>query len=308
MGAVSNWQAVLGEGGGWHSYLWALRKFEEFTGKKANQLIADRDGEIVSLNKEERLKTDNLVISFHQWMRSKKYLPGTCNMAYNAIRSFYSANDVPLTKKKPKTFKGTPEKLSMPIRIEDIPRMISAANSDIKKATICFLAESGCRPSILTALKVGDIHLPSDVAIINIPAVLRNYRGENVNKTQISHRICVTHRTLTYLAKSISTRKAKSSDQLFPFSIRTINNIVEEAARKLNLKKITPRSFRKTFNDAAIAAKIPYELKEFLLGHKIDPTQAAYFSPESPIIKNEMVKSYNKIIDNLGENTWREEL
>lgn len=299
---VDKWKTALGESGGWRSYCWALKKYCEFTGKTPDQLIAERDREVISESKEERIKADNTVIEFYQWMRSQKYLPGTCTTAYNAVRSFYAANDVALTKKKPKTFKGTPEKPSDPVKLEDIPRLVEAAETDERKAVISFLAESGCRPSILTALKVRDIQsqLGENIAVIKIPATLRNYRGENVNKAQVAHKICVTKKTLAYLAKTIKNRKVNLNSQLFPMCIRTINYIVEDAAKKIGVENISPRSFRKTFNDTAIAMKIGDEIKEFLMGHKIESPKAAYFSAESPLVKKEIIESYSKIVSNLG--------
>jgi integrase/recombinase XerD len=207
---------------------------------------------------------------------------------------------------------------------EEVAKIIDAAPSIRDKALIAFLAQSGQRRVIVTALKYG--HIRKDLGrerfpvIVGVPAKLLDVHGVNVNKIRRPYRFAIGYDACVYIREMIEERKRcgeEITDEswLFrsyaslrggkmpmrmrkdepgpPLSASAIVKIVDNAAKRAGLQEkrgkiseIHPHTFRRYFNMRLQEAGIDPILRDFLLGHKL-PYEGAYDKYTAEYIRRE---------------------
>lgn len=127
---------------------------------------------------------------------------------YQALRSFFRTNRV-IIGRKPRTFRSVVE--YEPRRLytqEEVAWLVDTANNLRNKALITFLAQSGQRVSIVVSLKIRHIELSqSSPIVIDIPAIIRNKQGFNVNKAQTAYKLAIGEDTKVYLKLSARAKR-----------------------------------------------------------------------------------------------------
>ena len=126
---------------------------------------------------------------------------------YQAVRSFYGSNRVVLGR-KPRTFRASVEFEPRRLYTQDeVALLVDAASNVRDEALITFLAQRGQRVGVVSSLKLQHIDLEqSSPLVIEVPPILRNKHGVNVNKAQILYSFAVGHDTKMYLELMIQDR------------------------------------------------------------------------------------------------------
>lgn len=186
------------------NYKYYLRKFMEFSGWNPNQILvlARTDSKSVHVKMKE----------FWYKMKDKERLASnTRASAYRAVRSFLFWHDVPVGR-TPREFRGNVQyEAYRVLQPQDISMMIDYARSARDQALITFLAQSGQRVGILTALKYGHVQdqLEHGVnpVIIGVTPQMIGQQGVNVNKGRVMYRFAIGREAAGFLRIALNHRR-----------------------------------------------------------------------------------------------------
>lgn len=314
--SLERWFANLPNLGTRRVYLPALKKFVEFTGRKPDELV--------ELGKKNREDAHHLLKMFYNSLT----LASTSRMRiYQTIRSFYRANGVILGK-KPRTYRNVVEYEPRRLYSQDeVAWLVDSADNTRDKALITFLAQSGQRVSVVVNLKMRHVtfNQPSPV-IVDVPAVLRNKHGVNVNKAQVPYQFAFGEDTKIYLALMIDERrkrgepldmeswlfrskskrlaekkirKIKLSEPGSPLSISQVGNIIRNAASKRGVQQkfgkrylFHPHGFRRYWKHQMRMGRVSSDLLNYMMGHVL-PFAGAYDRWTVEDIKNAYKRAEN---------------
>lgn len=210
-------------------YSHALERFVSFAGKSSDELV--------DLGKESAENAHDLLKMFYN---SLNLASNTKMTEYQALRSFYRANGVVLSR-KPRTYRAVVEYEPRRLYSQDeVAWLVDTADNIRDKALITFLAQSGQRVSVVVSLRIRNIDLsqPSPI-IVDVPAVLRNKHGVNVNKAQTPYQFALGEDSKVYLKLMIQERSERG-ELLTPESwlFRSCSErIAEREVRKVKLSK-----------------------------------------------------------------------
>ncbi len=314
------------------SYLLWLSRFLLWTGKDPDSLIAEA--------KVDPSGMHDLLKTFYNHLLEQGLSSNSAILAYQALRSFYRWNNISLGR-APRSFKGRVEYASSYVLSqEDVARMVEACESLRDQALIAFLAQSGQRCGVITALKLKHVRKGLERGgyplIIDVPPILRNDKGVNVNKLGEAYRFAVGKDTITLLREMLKERRsfgeplddeswlfrsystvkeglqkpvrASKAERGRPLTTAAIREIVHEAARKAKIQRraspkryeIYPHTFRRYWNMRMQEAGLSEDLREFMLGHRL-PYDGAYSKWYPEAIKREWkaknVEKYISIFD-----------
>ena len=302
------------------SYLLMLKKFVDWTD-------LDPDTLIVKARKNQSYIHSRMKEYYNMLIGEGKSLK-TAILAYQSLRSFFRWNDIVLGR-TPRSFKGRVEYESTHVLTpEEIAKMVDVCSTIRDKCLIVFLAQSGQRSGILTALKLRHVKhgLDKDESplIIEVPAILRDKKGLNVNKLGEAYRFAVGKDTIKCLRKMVEERmengepldddswlfrsysktkivkgrkvlvRMSKMEKGKPITSTTIREIVDEAASKAKIQakasekryEIHPHIFRRYWNMRMQEAGLSEDLRNFMLGHKL-PYDGAYSKWYPDAIKRE---------------------
>jgi len=262
-------------------YLYYLNLYSKFLNMNPDEIIEERMRHLQSPNPQIKSNHDFKVQEFARWLRERGASPNTVSVAVAAVKSFYRYNYGNLVIKQPRTevvnirHVPTREEISMVVNDPSLKRWV--------RAWIVAQAQSGLSLKELRSIPPRLIlkYIESEEPLIIIPM----YRG----KEHVDFHAVFGRDSCILLREYI--RVQRPSDILFPYSERTIQLAVRETFRRIG-KYVTPHSFRKFFSTTLkTAAKmgdvrgLTFELIEYWMGHKLNPTLKAYFVPPREIQK-----------------------
>jgi integrase len=94
-------------------------------------------------------------------------------------------------------------------------QLVDEANNPRDKALITFLAQSGQRIGVTTSLRLRHIDLDQPTPIIvEVPAIIRNHKGLNVNKAQTPYHFSLGEDTAKYLRLMVKDRQDRGESKL----------------------------------------------------------------------------------------------
>ncbi len=94
-----------------------------------------------------------------------------------------------------------------------VAQLVDAADNLRDKALVTFLAQSGQRIGVTTSIKLRHIDLEQSApVIVEVPPILRNHKGHNVNKAQTSYRFAIGEDTVNYLRLMIEDRTQRGEE------------------------------------------------------------------------------------------------
>lgn len=125
--------------------------FMEYTGKTADQLRQLKYEEDQNSKPWERNKVENLVRGYLQHLKDEKGLKNV-EGPYYSVRSFFSCNGLPLSFNHNDTPKSHSSEGSSVPTVEDIRKVLDAAEFIRDRAIILFLKDTGLRASDLPKL------------------------------------------------------------------------------------------------------------------------------------------------------------
>jgi len=301
------------------SYLIWLSRFTEWVGKTPDSLIMDA--------RRNPTGVHDLLKTFYNHLLEQGLSSNTAVLAYQALRSFYRWNEVNLGR-APRGFKGRVEYASSYVLSqEDVAGMVEACESLRDKALIAFLAQSGQRVGVVSSLKLKHVRRGLERAstplIIDVPPILRNEKGVNVNKLGAAYRFAIGRDAITLIREMLRERslageslddeswlfrsyaavregrpvRALKTERGRPLTTTAIRDIVHQAARRAGIQRkasrrryeVYPHSFRRYWNMRMQEAGLSEDLREFMLGHRL-PYNGAYSKWYPEAIKREWRK------------------
>jgi len=153
-----------------------------------------RLGDFLSRSKEEPKYGEGILRRFHNSLMERQLAPSTASTYYHVIRSFLKFYGISL----PQGRRGRGAVRYEGRRLytqEEVRLMVEAAKSFRDKAIIAFLAQSGQRAGVLTAMKWGhvrgQIESGERIVTIDVPEFLEGPRGYNVNKASTQYRFAI---------------------------------------------------------------------------------------------------------------------
>ena len=206
---VRQWLLNLSQGTH-RNYKFYLRKFAGFSGWNPDQILerAQADSKGVHIKLKE---------FWYQMRDHERLASNTRASAYRAVRSFLFWHDLPIGK-TPREFHGKVQyEPYHALEPQEISLMIDYARSARDQALITFLAQSGQRVGILTALKYGQIQDQVERGVnpvlINVTPEMIGQQGVNVNKGKVLYSFAIGREATSFLRICLNHRQ-KAGEQI----------------------------------------------------------------------------------------------
>lgn len=264
------------------TYLHFLKRFSVFTRKTPDELIEERKLQLKSDLELVKRKHEELLGRWRDSMERYNIKPlarGSVVTGHNIIKSFYTANYVPLIAKSPKTWKTRQSSMVIPT-IKELANMVDKAENLRDKTIILALAQSG-------------ISLEDFQQLIRYETIRQELEAETepLHVPMIRQKLGIFNYdtffgvdTLEYLRPYSKKENFKDTDLLFPVSSREIEYIVKRASIHAGLDPwITPHRLRAFFSTneqmsfhTTSSKHMP--LVDFWMGHK-QPYGGTYMIP-----------------------------
>lgn len=270
----------------------ALERFRKFVKEEPKVLLerarrSDRGCE----------KLEDALSKYHRHLIDDKRAPSTAAQWYAVVRSYFTRNRVPLSR--------FPREISMQATYEttdvlsqdEVRKMVRTRTSIRDKAVIAFLAQTGQRIGVLTAMKRGMIKRRGSHGLVEVPggAIFRNPKGQNVNKYQVHYKFVIGKDTMHLIDELPESEEG----WLFDISQRQIGRIVDEAASEIgaqepiqtevnerSMHRVHPHVFRKYWKrQMKLGGVKDRDLLDFVMAHKL-PYGGAYDAfPDEDVLK-----------------------
>lgn len=253
-----------------------LEKFSSFAKKNPQILLQDALEDIAS--KRYPARAEDLLNSFYQECLTRGLAATSALSMYTTIRSFYAANYIHLGRiPKQFTVDGAAYESSRILTQEEVRAMLENAPAPVarNRAIIAFLAQTGQREGILTAMKWSFIKPCEDFGLVEVPPEFLDPEGENTNKARVRYRFVIDSDSMKLI------NELPKEDWLFQVSNRQIRRIVATAAFKAGIQKELPtklgkryevhcHSFRRFWRHQMRKAGVTdVLLLDFMMGHRL---------------------------------------
>jgi integrase len=263
----------------------------------------------------------NMIVNYLHHLQEAGYAEGTVLLAFRHIRHFLMWNYLYLSPSIWKdnannSYEDTSEEKLTQARVM---RMVKAAEllwpkKPQHKALIAFLAQTGQRQGIATAIKWDHIHVTKNRshAIVKVVNPYPNRRGINQNKIRSQFRFVIGPQAL----KLISDLPKQEGGWIFKISDRQITRVVEETADKIGIQdiikrrkkfsgkegewhKIHPHTFRGYWEGQMRKSRADRDVVNYMMGHKMP-----YGGTYTRFSDKELLENYRKAEQKLA--VWHE--
>jgi integrase len=244
-------------------YLRDLGRFREWLGKEPKILLLDarRRGP----ENANRALTDY----YNHLIEDEGKAPTSANQYITRLRGYFTANSVYLGRFHRKTdlLAAYERPKASSLSRQDVSNMVKSRKKTRDKFVIAFLAQTGQRMGILTAMnrKMMTEKVIRGHGIVRVPATLLNHRGQNVNTLRREYKFIVGRDTM----KLLRLLDALSWDKegRLKVSPRHVERIVDKAAEAIGIQDkqptkigaswsdIHPNTFRKYWKKCMVEAK-----------------------------------------------------
>jgi len=269
------------------NYLFCLRRFCEYVRLTPDELVEEREKEIVSNDMFMRRRAEDRLDEWFAFLNEtgsartgKKYARNTIVSAYNAVRSFYKANYIELhiddapsawpVKNKPCLSRG------------ELGRLLEAACKPMHKAYVLCQAQSGLSVSDLLRVAYGDVHDQIERSANYVH--LRMLRGK---RKELGFFDTFFGRTSVEALKAylMAREGFETSSLLFPCTTRNVNSFLRRMSSSAGLNwNVSSHDLRKFFATNLKLARVNDpafndSLVEYWQGHSLGKVKGAYFIP-----------------------------
>jgi len=269
------------------NYLFCLRKFCEYARMTPDELVEEREKEIVSSDRFMRRRAEDRLDEWFAYLNEtgsartgKKYARNTLVSAYNGVRSFYKANYVGLLVEDAPS--AWPTKSKPGLRREDLGRLLEVATQPMHKAYTLCQAQSGLSVSDLLRISYGDVAKQLQNGADHLH--LRLLRGKEKHlgffDTFFGRASVEALRQYLHIREGL-----KESSRLFPCTARNVNSFLERmSGRAVFGWKVSSHDLRKFFATSLKLARVNdpafnESLIEYWQGHSLGKVKGAYFVP-----------------------------
>jgi len=262
--------------------LYSIYRYEKAIGKNPDKIIEERAKEVLSENVKIRFRAEDDLKAFINNTKGGETLG-------SFMKSFYSANHLPLTIKIPRSApKREIEKIPSN---EELFKLCTITRGPLRPL-LYFLIESGARIGSVLQLKYG--HIREDYEADKIPCMVRF--PSKITKGNIPYVAFIGNDTVNALREYINIRQ-KQGEQISedsylfvsrngkPLSKTTIIGRIAELSVKVGinpsskgLKPFHPHVLRRRSQTILESSGIPLNWVDWLLGHIPRGSQAGAYS------------------------------
>jgi hypothetical protein len=216
---------------------------------------------------------------------------------YGLLRRYFTVNGVDLGRFPEIDVQSVYEKPGVPSQYS-VKEMVQGCDIPRDKFVIAFLAQTGQRIGVLTAMKRNMItKVASGHGIVKVPPTFRNPRGENVNELELPYAFVIGRDTMRLLGKL----PLYEERWLLDISQRQMGRIVDEAARAVRIQEkkrteigrswstVHPNTFRKYWRNRVIEAGTDLRLVMHMMGYRV-PSVLGSWEPTD----EELLKAYKR--------------
>lgn len=255
----------------------ALRRFGEWTqdtyGIEPNTLLAKARRGGHGPEKAERV-----LRQYCKFLIDRGNTKGSAFQWYGLLRGYFTANGVDLGKYPRIDVQPRYEKSEHMLSHDSVRQMVQGCDSPRDRFLIAFLAQTGQRIRILTAMKRNMItKIDSEYGIVKVPQAFPNRFGENVNELELPYTFVIGQDTMRLL------RDLPLCDEgwLLDISLRQIARIVDNAAGAIRVQQkkrteigrswstVHPSTFRKFWKDCMIKAGSDPRCFMHMMGNRV---------------------------------------
>ena len=277
-------------------YKSSLNRFCDFTGKKPDELIRQRDDELKNSDHNNRTGIRDLILDFREYLEKEEYAGKTINATDGAIRGFFTAvlgKGAMINIKNYRNAQVRQKKDLVPTLGE--LRMILDVCSIEEKFRVIFLAQTGMRISDALAMKVGDVQRELDLG--NVPLAI-TYLPEK-DREAIGERITFLALDGVEMLKAYLRWRRDLGEEITVdsplFVSRTnrgdaavhsekINEMIHRIAKKAGLNGewkygiLRAHSFRKFFITQMTNHGVQDKVVDFFVGHAVTEIDRVYWA------------------------------
>jgi integrase len=226
-------------------YLRDLGRFREWLGKEPKTLL---------LNARHRgPENANRVLTdyYNHLTEDEGKAPTSANQYITRLRGYFTANGVYLGRFHRKTdVQATYERArASSLSPQHVRNMVKSRKKARDKFVIAFLAQTGQRIGILTAMK-GKMMTENVIrghGIVRVPSTFPNRRGQNVNTLGREYTFIVGRDTMKLLP--LLDQPSWDKEQRLKLSLRQMGRIVDEAADAIGIQDKPPTKIGESWSD-----------------------------------------------------------
>jgi len=251
-----------------------LEEFPEIAGRDPTDLL--RGAIDQQLHGQEPLELADALDRWHTHKLGKGEATSAARW-YWTIRGFFTANGVRFfkiprgvdTSKRGGWERFTPTQ-------EQVKMMVQTRTTPQDRAVVAFLAQTGQKIGVLTAMKWGMIKGIDSRGLVEVPRDLKTRRGESANQSEVDYMFVVGRDSMRLLDEL-----SKDDEWLFDVSERQVSRIVDKAARDAGIQKkkatkvegrylrrVTPNTFRRYWKACMKRGGADPTLIEYMMGYK----------------------------------------
>jgi integrase len=217
-------------------YLRDMGRFQEWLGKEPRILLFN--GRRNGPENTNRLLTDY----YNHLTEDEGKAPTSANQYITRLRGYFTANGVYLGRFHRKTdVQATyePPKANSLSR-QDVSNMVKSRKKARDKFVIAFLAQTGQRIGILTAMKrkMMTEKIIRGHSIVRVPSTFRNRRGQNVNTLGREYTFIIGRDTMKLLP--LLDEPSWDKEERLKLSLRQMGRIVDGAAEAIGIQDKPP--------------------------------------------------------------------
>ncbi len=288
------------------NYTWHMKTFCECVNKTPTELIVESIQEVKQGLLPAERKSKGYIAKFKKCMAEKGFAPKSQSVMMAAVKSFFKTNDMPLSQSISKTKKShILEENNVFLKRDDIIKLIVNAKNLREKAIILCMSTSGMAIREIINLKVGNIEIDNEgIGTIRI----RRQKAQTDYVTFISPEATIALKNYWDERNRDPDIKIKGKDdftfvsygnrskgkQLDPVTVSALFKILGNQLGYNNgdgFVKSRSHALRKYFASTLEDNGFPKPKVDFMIGHTISNTDAAYFNRDPDKLK-ELYKTF----------------
>jgi integrase len=232
-----------------------------------------------------------------RFLINKGNTKGSAVQWYALLRRYFTANGADLGKYPKIDVRPRYEKPEVPSQ-DSVQEMVQSCDSPRDRFLIAFLAQTGQRIGVLTAMKRNMItKVASGHGIVKVPQTFPNPQGENVNELELPYTFVIGRDTMRLLGEL----PLHEGGWLLDISLRQIGRIVDQAAQAVRIQEkertdmgrswstVHPNTFRKYWKDCMIRAGSDPRCFMHMMGNRV-PSVLGSWEPTD----DKLLEAYKK--------------
>jgi hypothetical protein len=260
-----------------------LAKFCDYVGQEPDVIYNARLKHLKSDDIATRRQVEELVTQWIGQMQKDSVPSNTIATACGAVRSYFSANYVPLTQVFVPA--GVAQKRTMLPTPSGLASMVLACEgaSDFRTAAwICCQKDSGISGGDLAAITFGTKSpefgtIKAQLLRKLVPIHVYIERGKGISRGLGPYDAYFGKDAIASLLKYVDLENIQNSMRIFPFSEKTHRNSVKDISEKIVSESNTPHDLRKFFNTYMKLAKVNESVIEYWMGHSLGKVKRISF-------------------------------